>query len=407
MVRPSKIKRSVPWIVAAGFLLAVGGILFNLRNQELPDTFSHIPGAEVVEAKAAIVPAPQPTPTPELEDIRIAAGLETVGPILASTHEQEEEDEAEEPAEAEEEAEPAHAAYTVQQGDTLGDIALHHNVRVRDLMETNEGIDHPNRIYHGQILAVPEAWDLPVIGLFSGIVDEPRPYTIQEGETLSAIAAQRGFTLEAVLEANPEISDPNLVAAGDMVFIPPHPANIMPDFNQDEIHGIYVVQEGDTLSEIAINNGTSIDHILEVNQQIDDPNLIFSGQVVAVPEPGVVIPVTGGGEVAGYVVQPGDTLSEIALQHGLTVDEIVRANDIENPNLIIAGQVLVIPGRSQAAAGAETETNEGRHYIVREGDTLGEIALHHRMTVAELVEANDIENPNRIVPGQVIFIPEA
>jgi LysM repeat protein len=404
MIRPSKVKRSVPWIVAAGFLLAVGGILYTLSNQELEDTFSHIPQPDVVETQVMIAAAaPVPTPTPELEGIRIAADPEIV-PVLASV-EEEEAEEPHEPEAVEEEPVPAHTAYRVQSGDTLGDIALQHNLRVRDLLESNDGIEHPNRIYAGQELSVPEPRDTPVIGLFSGIIDEPRPYTVQKGETLSLIAARRGFTLEAVLEANPEISDPNHVRVGDVIVIPPHPANIMPDFHQAEINGSYVVQEGDTLSMIALNHGTSVDRMLEVNEQLEDPNLIFSGQVVAVPEPGEIIPMTGRVD-EGYVVQPGETLGEIALRHGVTVDEIAAVNDIDNPNLILAGQVLVIPEPSQRTA-AETEPKEGRHYIVRQGDTLGEIALLHRKTVAELVEANNIDNPNRIVPGQVIIIPEA
>ena len=47
---------------------------------------------------------------------------------------------------------------------------------------------------------------------------------------------------------------------------------------------------------------------------------------------------------ATYVVQPGDTLWRISRQFGTTVDAIVRANNIPNPNLIYVGQVLEIPG---------------------------------------------------------------
>jgi LysM repeat protein len=404
MIRPSKVRRSIPWIAAAGFLVAVGGILYTLSNQEPEDTFSHIPGPEVVETQAMIeIAAPEPSPLPEMEGIRLAADPDAIIPILVASNEEEE---AEEPAAVDEEPEPAFSAYTVQSGETLGDIALRHNVRVRDLLESNQDIEHPNRIYAGSELTVPEPWDIPVIGLFSGIIDEPRPYTVQEGETLSGIAAQRGYSLDAILEANPEISDQNRVVAGDVIFIPPHPANILPDFDNQDVRAAYVVREGDTLSDIAVIHGTSLDAILVVNPQIEDPNLIFTGQIVAVPEPGEGIPVTGVVE-GGYVVQPGDTLGEIALIYGLTVGDLVAANDIEDPNLIIVGQVLAIPERPQVVVSADVEDSRRLEYIVQFGDTLGEIAIRYRMTLAELLEANEIENPNRIIQGQVIVIPQS
>ncbi len=56
---------------------------------------------------------------------------------------------------------------------------------------------------------------------------------------------------------------------------------------------------------------------------------------------------------AGYIVQPGDTLTHIARRFGTSVDAIVAANDIANPDLIIIGQVLDIPSASQAAVSAQ------------------------------------------------------
>ena len=46
-----------------------------------------------------------------------------------------------------------------------------------------------------------------------------------------------------------------------------------------------------------------------------------------------------------YVVESGDTLGSIAAQFGVTVDEIISANRIENPDLIRVGQEVIIPGR--------------------------------------------------------------
>lgn len=96
-----------------------------------------------------------------------------------------------------------------------------------------------------------------------------------------------------------------------------------------------------------------------------------------------------------YIIQPGDTLSEIALQFGTTVEVLAELNGIKNPNLIYAGERLRIPERD----------GEGRYYTVRPGDTLSGIALMFGTTVSALVALNGIKDPNLIYPGQRILIP--
>ncbi|MDP4107597.1 MAG: DUF1906 domain-containing protein [Bacillota bacterium] len=94
-----------------------------------------------------------------------------------------------------------------------------------------------------------------------------------------------------------------------------------------------------------------------------------------------------------YHVQPGDTLSGIALHFGTSVDELVRKNNIRNPNLIYAGQVLAIP------------TSKGMsEYTIRPGDTLSQIAVNFGTTVDQLRALNRIANPDLILAGQKIRV---
>jgi LysM repeat protein len=60
-----------------------------------------------------------------------------------------------------------------------------------------------------------------------------------------------------------------------------------------------------------------------------------------------------------YTVRPGDTLSGIAALFGVTVDDIVRVNDITDPNVLSEGQVLTIPGRSPATPTGAPEGSPG------------------------------------------------
>ena len=151
---------------------------------------------------------------------------------------------------------------------------------------------------------------------------------------------------------------------------------------------IYTVQSGDTLSSIAEIFGTSVEAIAQANS-IQNPDLIFAGQTLCVPDSPDVPP-----NLQAYSVQSGDTLSSIAEIFGTSVEAIAQANGIPNPDLIFAGQTLCVP------VGPNVQV-----YVVQEGDTLGEIAQRFGTTVDALVEANNIEDPDLIFPGQRLRIP--
>jgi len=112
-----------------------------------------------------------------------------------------------------------------------------------------------------------------------------------------------------------------------------------------------------------------------------------------------------------YVIQPGDTLYAISRRFGVSMQAIASANNIINPDLIYAGQVLIIPtdGASPPPTpppGQPPVQNSGT-YVVQRGDTLFRIAVTHGLSIAALIQVNGIANPNLIYPGQVLIIPGA
>ena len=100
-----------------------------------------------------------------------------------------------------------------------------------------------------------------------------------------------------------------------------------------------------------------------------------------------------------YTVKKGDTLSHIAKRFGTTVSNLVKINNIKNPNLIYPGQKLKI-------SGSVTNTKStAQYYTVKKGDTLSHIAVRYKTTVSNLVKLNpSIKNPNLIFPGQRIRV---
>ena len=105
-----------------------------------------------------------------------------------------------------------------------------------------------------------------------------------------------------------------------------------------------------------------------------------------------------------YKVANGETLSEIAERHGMTVEELAQANGIVNPDLILSGQVLVVPGAA-GGRGAVRHPDEAGTYIVQPGDTLSDIADRFAVPLVALVQANGLSDPHLIVEGEALVIP--
>jgi LysM repeat protein len=117
--------------------------------------------------------------------------------------------------------------------------------------------------------------------------------TVQWGDTLSGIAQQCGTTVHAIRAANPGLGW--WVYAGQVLYIPTGGAS---DPYYPPSGGTYVVQSGDTLGKIAARIGVSWRDILAVNPQIQNPSLIYSGQVIYLPK--------GAGNLPPYNPPPKD-----------------------------------------------------------------------------------------------------
>ena len=103
-----------------------------------------------------------------------------------------------------------------------------------------------------------------------------------------------------------------------------------------------------------------------------------------------------GGKLICITVALGDTLSGIARLFNTSVDEIVRLNRIANPNRIYPGQRLYL----RVADAVPYPCCDA--YTVRRGDTLSGIAGRFGVDARRLASINEIANPNLILPGQIL-----
>jgi len=168
---------------------------------------------------------------------------------------------------------------------------------------------------------------------------------------------------------------------------------------------VYTVQLGDTLGSIAKQFGVTADSIIQSNS-LTNPDVLMVGQELKIPGQQAVSTESGSEQAAEdtYVVSQGDTLGTIAKRLGVSVADLQELNDIADPNQIFVGQELRIP--TTASGSEETETtDQDKTYVVQEGDTLFKIALRFGVTLDALLSANNITDPDKVFPGQVLKIP--
>lgn len=192
------------------------------------------------------------------------------------------------------------------------------------------------------------------------------------------------FTEEIFLDDNSEI---------------PNTENQNGNYNTETIY--YTVKRGDTLGKIATQYGTTVQEIAQING-IQNVNLIYPGQIIRITtnsnNHGSETNSTGK---TYYTIKRGDTLWRISRRYGVSVQNIVSWNNIQNPNLIYPGQRLILYGNY---TDSNNSGNNTVYYTVQRGDTLWRIARRYRTCPRRIARLNGITNPNLIYPGQILKI---
>jgi LysM repeat protein len=175
-------------------------------------------------------------------------------------------------------------------------------------------------------------------------------HTVTEGDTLHKVAGKYGVDLGSMIVANPHISNPNVVSAGQSLNVPGQSYTVVP---------------GDSMWQIAQVYRIPYEALRALNSQIPNPNQIKPGQVLKVPaarmgDPFVyTAPSTGGSSNSpnnggssstqqkdgpAYTVKTGDSLRSIAQKFRVTLEEISSVNpSIKEKDLIYPDQLVNVP----------------------------------------------------------------
>lgn len=268
---------------------------------------------------------------------------------------------------------PGGNTYTVQRGDTLYSIASKFNTTVDTLKSLNNLTS--NTITIGQVLKLPGT---------TGNV-----YTVVAGDTLYSIAKRFNTTVDELKRLNNLTSD--TLTIGQDLLVSSSTSGDIKDFIT------YTVKKGDSLWKIAQAYEITVQELIDFNRL--NSTVLTIGQTLLIPVAGTLPPENSGTTQPTpntYTVVAGDSLYSIAKKFNVTVDELKKANNLTN-NLLTIGQVLTIPNGNNS--------NNQFIYTVVAGDSLWKIANANGITIEDIVNANNLTSTILSI-GQQLIIPK-
>ncbi|WP_400246637.1 LysM peptidoglycan-binding domain-containing protein [Niallia sp. JL1B1071] len=294
--------------------------------------------------------------------------------------------------------------YTVLAGDSLSVIARNLGVTINDLKKENNLTSDVIRV--GQVLAIPSsATHAPTPSPTQPATPTTSNYTVVAGDSLSVIARNFGITIDDLKRANSLISD--AIRVGQVLAIPsnathaPAPSPTQP---VTPTTSNYTVVAGDSLSVIARNFGITIDDLKRANSLTSDA--IRVGQVLAIPSNATHAPTPSPVQptTTNYTVVAGDYLWSVAQRFGTSVSDLKSINNLTSDVLQI-GQTLQIPSTASESSKTVTEERKTFTYYVKSGDTLSLLSKQFSVTVDSILSANLLRS-DILQIGQALSIPD-
>ena len=240
----------------------------------------------------------------------------------------------------------------------------------------------------------------------------------------------RGSDTKTIDDPKPkdEFVTPTRPKPGEIIIpgetVPPVPVEVDPIAGNDtgnEVETIiptdrtvYKIQRGDTLWGVARKNQISLSNLLSANPKITQTSKLSIGQEILIPSsvsnvPQEQTPVASPVGNGNYVVKPGDNLSKIAKQNGVSLADLMNINQLNSSSIIRPGQSLIIPesvglnnlspviDSNPVPAGATTHT-------VKKGENLTKISSIYGASVKQIMEWNGLADAGLIRVGQNLIV---
>lgn len=335
------------------------------------------------------------------------------------------------------------AKYTVQSGDSVWKISNDHGITMAQLIEWNNIKN--NFVYPGQQLIVSNGGSSNTganTGNTSGSnssnssssnTASGTKYTVKAGDSVWSVSNKYGITMAQLIQWN-NIQN-NFIYPGQQLTVSNSGSTNSASSNtgssantnnsssantgSSSSQGTYTVKAGESVWSVANKNGITMNQLIEWNNIKN--NFIYPGQQLIVkggnstntntgsttsaakpntPNTSATTSTSSSGNTM-YTVKAGESVWSIANKHHITMDQLIEWNNIKNNFIYPGQQVIVKKGSSQTTnqqspAGSKT-------YTVKSGESVWGVADSHGITMAQLIEWNNIKN-NFIYPGQTLIV---
>lgn len=335
------------------------------------------------------------------------------------------------------------AKYTVQSGDSVWKISNDHGITMAQLIEWNNIKN--NFVYPGQQLIVSNGGSSNTganTGNTSGSnssnssssnTASGTKYTVKAGDSVWSVSNKYGITMAQLIQWN-NIQN-NFIYPGQQLTVSNSGSTNSASSNtgssantnnsssantgSSSSQGTYTVKEGESVWSVANKNGITMNQLIEWNNIKN--NFIYPGQQLIVkggnstntntgsttsaakpntPNTSATTSTSSSGNTM-YTVKAGESVWSVANKHHITMDQLIEWNNIKNNFIYPGQQVIVKKGSSQTTnqqspAGSKT-------YTVKSGESVWGVADSHGITMAQLIEWNNIKN-NFIYPGQTLIV---
>lgn len=351
--------------------------------------------------------------------------------------------------------------YKIRKGDSLNTIAKKYRTTVAWLRDAND-LKKGKKLKVGQRIAVPDrSGKKPVVVKYVAKTSKPTPAPVQPVVTPAVASAEPAATAvnESTLPPAPaattEVAANAAVTPPVTTAVPPEETEAVKNTEIVTSKGVYyVVQPGDTLSEIADDYNSSVEELRKMNK-LSRSSKLKAGMKLKVPkdeglpsEPGasntnMVVeqkaPQTADREPqsrqvaesrkvaaenvdsssaqSDHVVRPGENLTTIAHRYGVSIQAIRSANNLTKKSVLRVGSKLVIPvtnrsnsSRPQTVVPERKSvkvTRRPRIHIVKRGENLVEIAEKYNIPIGRLQEENRLKRGSKLLIGTQLLIPTA
>ncbi|AWX48603.1 MULTISPECIES: muramidase family protein [Enterococcus] len=335
------------------------------------------------------------------------------------------------------------AKYTVHSGDSVWKISNDHGITMAQLIEWNNIKN--NFVYPGQQLIVSNGGSSNTganTGNTSGSnssnssssnTASGTKYTVKAGDSVWSVSNKYGITMAQLIQWN-NIQN-NFIYPGQQLTVSNSGSTNSASSNtgssantnnsssantgSSSSQGTYTVKAGESVWSVANKNGITMNQLIEWNNIKN--NFIYPGQQLIVkggnstntntgsttsaakpntPNTSATTSTSSSGNTM-YTVKAGESVWSVANKHHITMDQLIEWNNIKNNFIYPGQQVIVKKGSSQTTnqqspAGSKT-------YTVKSGESVWGVADSHGITMAQLIEWNNIKN-NFIYPGQTLIV---